>query len=71
MAFKAKTGENRHRSHTTDEAIKELTKEELKLLNVRIPAKLHKEFKMKVLENGEDMTTALTNFIERYVDRNK
>ena len=69
MAFKAKTGEGRHRSHTTDEALKELTKEELKGFHIKLPAELHTAFKIKTASNGEKMTEAVIQLIREYVEK--
>ncbi len=69
MAFKAKTGKEKHRSHTTDEAIRELTKEELKGFHVQLPAELHTAFKMKVASNGGKMKDVIIQLVNGYVEK--
>jgi hypothetical protein len=69
MAFKAKTGEKKHRSHTTDAAVRELTKEELKGFHVQLPANLHTDFKMRAASNGENMKDAIIRMVKEYVHK--
>lgn len=38
-----------------------------KRLQAKLPAKLHRDFQIACLKQGEDMTTVVTNFIEKYV----
>jgi len=69
MALKAKTNKNRHRSHTTDKAIEELTKEELKGFHVQLPASLHAAFKAKTATNSEKMKEVIVKLIQEYVEK--
>jgi len=69
MAFKAKTGKNKHRNHNTDEALKELTKDELKGFHVQLPTDLHRDFKMKAAENGEKMKDVVVRMVREYSDK--
>ena len=39
-----------------------------KRLQVRIPKQLHQDFQIACLQQGEDMTAVINNFINRYVD---
>ncbi|MCH9659472.1 MAG: hypothetical protein K0U54_01030 [Bacteroidetes bacterium] len=69
MAFKAKTGKDKHTSHTTQDAIKELTKEELKGFHIQLPVKLHTDFKSKVASNGEKMKDVIIKMVQEYVGK--
>jgi hypothetical protein len=69
MAFKAKTGKNKHRNHNTDEALKELTREELKGFHVQLPTDLHTAFKMKAAGNGEKMKDAIVRMVREYAEQ--
>lgn len=69
MAFKAKTGKKSHRSHATEEAVKEMNKEPMKGFHVTIPASLHTAFKTKTATNGESMKDVLLKLITGYVEK--
>jgi len=70
MPFEAKKkGAGRHRSRNTDEAIEELTKEELTGFHMKIPKTLHTAFKIKATINGETMKDAVERMIKGYVDK--
>ncbi len=68
MAFKAKTDRG-HRSHTTDEAIKEATKEPQKGITIYMPESLHRRFKTKASANGEKLKDVLLQAIQNYVEK--
>ncbi len=69
MAFEAKKGGGRHRSRNTDEAIEELTREELTGFHLQIPKALHTAFKIKAVSNGETMKEAVERMIKGYVEK--
>lgn len=69
MAFKAKTGKNKHRNHNTDDALKVLTKVELKGFHVQLPVDIHTEFKMKAAKNGEKMKDAIIRMVKDYTGK--
>ncbi len=69
MVFKAKTGSGKHRSHTTDDALQELTKEELKGFHVQLPASLHTAFKIKTASKGEKMKNVIIKMVTDYVEK--
>lgn len=37
-------------------------------LNTRVPKKVHKEFKLKVVEEGKSMTNAITELMQNYIN---
>lgn len=67
MAFKAKT-EKGHRSRTTDDAIREATKEPEKGITVYMPESLHRRFKTKASANGDKLKDVLLQAIIDYVE---
>ncbi len=69
MAFKAKTGTGKHRSHTTDDALQELTKEELKGFHVQLPTNLHTAFKIKTAGQGVKMKDIIIKLVTDYVEK--
>ena len=66
--MKAKTGRNKHQSHTVDQALKDVQKGPEKALNIFIPEELHKAFKMKTTKEGTNMKEVLVDLISSYVD---
>jgi hypothetical protein len=67
--LKAKTGKDRHRSRNTEEAIEELTKEDLTGFHMQVPKTLHTAFKIKAASNGETMKSAVLRMILKYVQK--
>ena len=53
-------------SEYIEERIKDNMKD--KRLTVNVREDIHRKFKLKVIENGTDMTTVLVDFIKEYVD---
>lgn len=68
MAFRAKTDKG-HRSHTTDEAIAEATKEPEKGITIYMPESIHRQFKAKTATNGEKMNAILLRAIADYIEK--
>lgn len=62
-----KTTKNKHQNHTVEAAIKDVAKTKEKLLVVKIPEKLHADFKSKVALNGSKMTEELIKMISNYI----
>lgn len=48
-------------------ALEEVTKEEIKRLNVNLPASLLKAFKAKAATEGKEMSELVKAFVEQYV----
>lgn len=69
MALKAKTGNLKHRSYKTDEAITEATKEQMVGLNINIPKNIRNLFKAKTATNSETMQDVLIKAIYRYIEK--
>lgn len=65
--LKAKTGKNKHQSHTVQSAIKDVKKTKEKALNIMIPEELHIKFKVKTVSNGSNMKEELIKMICSYV----
>jgi hypothetical protein len=42
---------------------------ETKRMNLNVPTKLHKQFKISTVIQGKDMTEVLIEFIQQYVDK--
>ncbi len=49
------------------QALEEVVKEEMKRLNVNVPASLLKGFKAKAALEGKEMSEVVKSFIEQYV----
>jgi hypothetical protein len=49
--------------------IAKIKEEEIKRLNVNLPASLHNTFKAATAARGENMTDILVEFIRNYVDK--
>ncbi|TXH78372.1 MAG: hypothetical protein E6Q85_01755 [Thiothrix sp.] len=49
------------------QALEEVSKEEIKRLNVNLPASLLKAFKAKAAIEGKEMSEVIKSFIEEYV----
>lgn len=49
------------------QALEEVAKEEIKRLNVNLPASLLKAFKVKATLEGKEMSEVIKTFIEQYV----
>lgn len=69
MAFKAKTNSNKHKSYTVQDAINEVTKDELVGLNVRISIKKRAVFKAKSATNNESMQDVILRAIDSYIEK--
>lgn len=69
MAFEAKRGKGRHRSYTTENAVSDVTQEELKGFHVQIPLSLHTSFKSKAAGNGEKMKDIVNKLIREYIEK--
>ena len=67
MAFKAKTTNSLHRSRTTDEAVSEVLKEEVKSIIIKVPESKHRQFKVRTSERGETMQQILERAIDSYI----
>ena len=48
------------------QALEEVAKEEIKRLNVNLPASLLKAFKVKTAIEGKEMSEVIKTFIEQY-----
>lgn len=66
--MQAKIGKDKHKSHTVAEAIKAVTKTELKAIYIMIPKKLHTDFKTKITSNNSNMKEALLKMINSYIE---
>jgi len=66
--MQAKTGKNKHRSHTVATAIKNVIKTKEKSINLNVPEKLHTEFKTKAASNNISMSKVLIEMINNYVE---
>ena len=64
--LKIKSGSNSHKSHTVEDAIKDVTKELEKPLNIMIPENLHTKFKIKTTANKTNMKNVLIEMIDKY-----
>ena len=69
MAFKAKTGENKHHSHTVKAAISEATKDNMVGLNISISKRKRLEFKTKAAMKDETMQDVILRAINSYIER--
>ena len=67
MAFTAKTSQRGHRSHTTDEAVAEVSKEPLKSLIIKVPESKHRQFKSLTSAQGDTMQAVLEQAIDDYL----
>ena len=67
MAFKAKKGENKHRSHTVDEAVSEVIKDRAVGLSINITKSKRAIFKAKTAANNETMQEVLLRAIDKYL----
>lgn len=52
-----------------DEALNEITKDEVSKFNANIPKKLHTDFSIKCKLNGTTMTNAVIEFMEEYISK--
>lgn len=68
MSFKAKRGNDKHRSHTVDDAIIEAIKDDMVGLNINIPKAKRATFKSKAAINGETMQEVIIKAIDRYLE---
>jgi ribosomal protein S20 len=69
--LKAKRGGGSHRSRTTDEAIKDVKKDQLSQINLPIPKNIRKKFKRAAEDNDSNMTKELLKFVYKYIDENQ
>ncbi len=67
MAFEAKVKNRGHRSHTTDEAIKEAVKEDTKNVLIRLTESKHKKFKVKATSNSQSLQEILESAVDDYL----
>lgn len=68
MAFKAKKGMNKHRSHTVQEAISEATRDELVGLNIKISKNKRAALKAKTAIQNETMQDVILRAIDSYIE---
>jgi len=68
MSFEAKKGKNKHRSHTVDKAIIEVTKDDMVGLNISLPKNKRAIFKVKAAKNEETMQAVIIKAIDRYIE---
>lgn len=69
MAFKAKTGSNKHKSPTVKNAIVEATKEELVGLSIKISRRKRSVFKAKTVMNNDSMQDIILRAIDSYIEK--
>ena len=65
--MQAKIGKDKHKSHTLETVIKDVTKTKDKAINLNVPEKLHTEFKTKVTSNNTSMSKVLIEMINKYI----
>jgi len=68
MAFAAKKGTNKHRSHTVEKAIAEATRDELVGLNIKIPKTKRAAFKAKAALQNKTMQDILLCAVDSYIE---
>tara|TARA_R110002167_G_scaffold220096_1_gene424651 strand:- start:17 stop:223 length:207 start_codon:yes stop_codon:yes gene_type:complete len=66
MSLSIKKSNNRTSEGKT-EAIAEIIKEKTKKLNVLLPVTKHKSFKIKCMQNGDNMSALINKWISQYV----
>lgn len=67
MALKIKA--NNRANINKDNAIKEITAEEMVTITVNIPKSLRAEFKIAAIRNGTTITDLVLNWIKQYIQR--
>lgn len=68
MAFKAKTGTNKHQSPTVKDAIVEATREEFVGLSIKIAKSKRSAFKSKTAMNNDSMQDVILRAIDSYIE---
>lgn len=68
MAFKAKTGINKHHSHTVQDGISEAIKAELVGLNIKITKTKRATLKAKTAIQNETMQDVIVRAIDSYIE---
>jgi|LauGreDrversion2_6_1035139.scaffolds.fasta_scaffold36858_1 hypothetical protein len=69
MAFEAKKGTNKHRSHTVKAAISEAIKDDVVGLNIKLSKKKRAEFKAKTAMCNETMQDIILGAIDSYLQK--
>lgn len=69
MAFKAKISQNKHHSHTVDQAIIEATKEDMVGFSIKLPKSTRSLFKSKTAMKNETMQDVLLRAITNYIEK--
>ena len=69
MAFKAKISQNKHQSHTVEQAIVEATKEDVVGFSIKLPKSTRALFKSKTAMNNETMQDVLLRAIANYIEK--
>jgi hypothetical protein len=67
MAFKAKTGSQKHRSHTVEAAISEATKEDIVGMSIKISKTKRSTFKSKTAIENTTMQDVIMQAIDSYI----
>lgn len=69
MSFKAKTGQNKHRSHTVSDAIKDVGKDDLVGININIAKTKREKFKAKAAIKGKKMQEIILKAIDDFIEK--